>query len=253
MRKLLTKLDAVQGAADSVLGFFYPEVCQICEDRRATKAEGYVCADCWARPDGVRFIKPPFCDVCGLPYEGDISGEFECSNCREMDLHFTHARAAVMATGLLLEIIHKYKYNRALWFEPFLADLLIRAAKPELEKNSVDALVPVPLHSMKEKEREFNQADRLSARLSKAVGIQALKKAVKRVRETETQTQLTRNERAKNMRNAFEITGRCAVKGLRLAVVDDVLTTGATTGACAKALKKAGAKDVVVWTVARGV
>ena len=116
--------------ADALLGFFYPEACQICHTARATPAEGYVCAACW---QGVRFIKPPFCDRCGLPYPGDITTVFECGNCRGVKHHFRSARSAVAAEGVVLEVIHQYKYQRALWFEPFLADLLIRAAKPELQ------------------------------------------------------------------------------------------------------------------------
>ena len=68
------------------LGFFYPEICQLCETERATARDGFVCARCWSQ---VRFIRPPFCERCGLPFAGDITTPFECTNCREMELHFT--------------------------------------------------------------------------------------------------------------------------------------------------------------------
>lgn len=234
------------------LGFFYPDGCQICGERRATRDEGYVCSDCWRRPEGVRFIKPPFCDTCGLPYQGDITHEFDCSNCRDMELHFARARAAVVARGLVLDVIHRYKYQRALWFEAFLADLLIRAAKPDLAASPTDLIIPVPLHPLKRKEREFNQADRLAAALGAATGIPVEKRIVKRVLPTQTQTLLSREQRARNMRNAFAVEKPRPLVGKRIVLVDDVLTTGATTSACARALRKAGAKDVIVWTVARG-
>ena len=73
--------------------------------------------------------------------------------------------------GDLLDVIHRYKYQRALWFEPFLADLLIREAEPELRREKWDRIVPVPLHPAKKREREFNQAERLAKRLSRASGI----------------------------------------------------------------------------------
>ena len=78
---------------------------------------------CWSQ---VRFIDPPFCERCGLPYPGDLTAPFECANCREMELHFSSARSAVVAHGVVREAIHRYKYQRALWFEPFLAGLLLR-------------------------------------------------------------------------------------------------------------------------------
>src|SRR5436309_9367053 len=129
----LSSLSAIQHWKtwlEASLAFVYPPTCQICNRERATAREGYVCARCWSRDGGIRFIKPPFCERCGLPYEGDITTAFECSNCREMDLRFRSARAAVVAGGMVLEIIHRYKYQRALWFEPFLADLLFRQAEP---------------------------------------------------------------------------------------------------------------------------
>ena len=113
------------------LGLLYPEVCQLCGGARATPAEGYVCGGCRAK---VRFIQQPFCERCGRPYEGDITTRFECANCREMEWHFQSARSAVVARDPVLEVIHRYKYQRALWFEPFLAGLLIRAAGPALAR-----------------------------------------------------------------------------------------------------------------------
>src|SRR5262252_5518885 len=167
----------------AALAFVYPEVCQICDRERATAPEGFVCARC---REQVRFIRPPFCERCGLPYEGEITTKFECANCREMELHFRSARAAVAASGPVLEAIHRYKYSRALWFEPFLAGLLIREAEPELRKEKWDWIVPVPLHPAKQREREFNQAERLAGRLGAATGIEVKRDLLRRVVATRT-------------------------------------------------------------------
>ncbi|HEX7617309.1 MAG TPA: ComF family protein, partial [Verrucomicrobiae bacterium] len=184
---------------------------------------------------------------------GDLTAPFECANCREMELHFHSARSAVVARGMVREVIHRYKYQRALWFEPFLAGLLIREATPVLREQHWDFIVPVPLHSVKHREREFNQAQRLAHHLSAATRIPLNNKLLRRVIPTATQTLLTREQRATNMRRAFEVSGQSGLDGESIVLVDDVFTTGATTSACAKALRAAGAGDVCVWTVARGL
>lgn len=239
--------------SDAVLNFFYPAVCQICEKERATRDEGYVCGTCWSGKDGVHFITAPFCERCGLPFEGDITTNFTCSNCYDVPMHFSSARSAVRAKGVVLEVIHRYKYQRALWFEPFLADLLIRQAHPVVTGASWDFIVPVPLHPVKEREREFNQAELLSRRLSAATHIPVNNKLLRRLEPTRTQTQLSREERAENVRKAFGLNPGQELSGEKIILLDDVLTTGATTSACAKVLRDAGAGDVCVWTVARGV
>jgi competence protein ComFC len=232
------------------LGFFYPETCQLCGEQPAAARDGFVCRRCWTQ---VRFIRPPFCERCGLPYPGDLTTPFECENCRELELHFSSARSAVVARGIVREIIHRYKYQRALWFEPFLADLLIREAKPVLGGPHWDYIVPVPLYPLKQREREFNQAERLATHLSAATGIPLKSKLLRRVLPTATQTLLTREQRAANMRGAFLADRGARLDGERIVLVDDVFTTGATTCACAKALQAAGAGEVCVWTVARGL
>jgi len=232
------------------LGFFYPEICQLCGEQRATARDGYVCGHCWSH---VRFIKPPFCERCGLPFAGDLTTPFECANCREMELHFSAARSAVAARGAVLEIIHRYKYQRALWFEPFLAGLLLRETVPALRGQDWDLIVPVPLHPLKQREREFNQAERLAVHLSAATQIPLNNNLLRRVVFTSTQTRLTRQERAANMRGAFALRPGARLDGEQVILVDDVFTTGATTSACAQTLLAAGADAVCVWTVARGL
>jgi ComF family protein len=232
------------------LGLVYPEICQLCHARRAEPRDGLVCPQCWSH---VRFIRPPFCERCGLPFDGDLTTNFECTNCREMELHFSSARSAVVAKSVVLEAIHRYKYSHALWFENFLADLLLREAVPVLPKEKWDFIAPVPLHPLKQREREFNQAERLAAHLARATKIPLDTKTLRRVAPTATQTLLTRDQRAANMKNAFAVRPGTRLEGKRIIIVDDVFTTGATTSAGAAALRGAGAADVCVWTVARGL
>jgi ComF family protein len=168
-----------------------------------------------------------------------------------LKLHFSLARSAVTAKGVTLEVIHRYKYQRALWFEPFLADLLLRAALPVLGADQWDLVVPVPLHPTKEREREFNQAERIGAHLARALKVPLRNDLVRRVLPTRTQTLLTKNQRAENVRRAFAAGPGGKLKGARVILLDDVLTTGATTSACARVLRSAGAGEVCVWTVAR--
>ncbi len=236
--------------SEVVLGMIYPEICQFCFEKPATHRQGFVCESCWM---GVRFIRAPFCERCGLPYEGEITTAFECGNCNGVELHFTQARSAVVSKGVVREAIHKFKYNHALWVEPFLSDLFVREAVPVLKLGKWDFLIPVPLHSARLREREYNQAERLARTLSVVSGIPLNEKLLLRVKSTETQTHLTREHRSENMKHAFAIAKDATLEGLRLVVVDDVFTTGATTNQCAAVLRKAGADEVCVWTLARGV
>lgn len=245
-----THSNSLKSWLESLGAFFYPEVCQICEEQRASSVEGYVCASC---RQGVRFIQPPFCERCGLPCAGEVTTAFACGNCRSMELHFRFARAAVPFGGMVQTVIHRYKYQQALWFEPFLAGLLVSQAGPLLCRETWNMIVPVPLHSAKFREREFNQAERLARHLGQATHIPLNARLLRRVEATRTQTMLTPAQRVANVRNAFAVRSDGRLEGARIVLVDDVLTTGATASACARVLRKAGAEEVCVWTVSRAV
>jgi ComF family protein len=243
-------LHPMRAILDAALAFVYPQVCQICGEERATFEEGFVGPQCRAT---VRYIKPPFCARCGLPFEGAITSEFECSNCQGQEWHFTCARSVVVAREKMLEVIHRYKYQRALWFERYLGELLVTKAAPEISVGGWKWIVPVPLHPVKQREREFNQAERLARCLSKASGVPLNRGLLRRTEPTRTQTLLSRAERQANVRHAFSMKSGQHLTGERIVLIDDVFTTGATTGACARVLRSAGAGEVCVWTVARGV
>ncbi len=232
------------------LSFAYPEVCQYCKKERAVPEEGYIGPECQKE---IVWIEPPFCERCGLPFEGEFTHEFVCRYCMEMECYFSYARSAVGAKGMVLEIIHRYKYSKQMWFEPFLAGMLLRKALPVLQMEAWDMIIPVPLHRLRKSERGFNQAERLARALSKAIEIPMETRYMRRVQPTRTQTRLTRKERAENVRHAFAVRHPEGLRGRRIVLVDDVRTTGATTNECARVLKEAGAQEVCVWTLSRGL
>ncbi len=241
---------SLKALSNTFLGFLYPECCQICSEASATPESGYVCDACRA---GIQRIERPFCERCGLPVSGEVTGTFQCPNCHELELYFASARSVFAARGVGRDLVHRFKYHRALWFEPLFETLLREIALPEISTGQWDAILPVPLHALKQREREFNQADRLARLLGRSTGVPVHGGALRRTQHTETQTHLTRAERNRNVRSAFEWRGEWPSQWRRVILVDDVLTTGATTNACARVLRRAGAEHVSVWTLARGI
>ncbi len=235
---------------EALLSFWYPEVCQLCTESRARSSEGYVCRECRRQ---LALIESPYCARCGLPFAGEITGSFQCSNCNDLSLEFEFARSVIAAKGRGLDLIHRFKYHRALWLEPLFEELFRQHAAPSIAPSDWDALVPVPLHRIKAREREFNQAERLASILGRLTGIPVQSNLVHRITPTATQTTLSREHRALNVRNAFQCPAPLATPLRRLLLIDDVMTTGATTHECARALRKAGAERVGVWTLARGL
>lgn len=232
------------------LDWLYPPVCEICG--LGLSGGKALCAPC---ADGLPRISPPFCDVCGEHFQGLIDGPFECPNCHGISFHFEFARAAMVRSDATLELVHRLKYGREIHLGGELGRLACRAfADPRLAVALAEKwpLVPVPLHRSRQMDRQFNQAEEIARSIAIETGL-PVARLLKRVRQTETQTRLTRKQRMENLRGAFALRKSLPEEvPPGYLIVDDVFTTGSTVDECAKLLRKAGAGRVAVLTVMRG-
>ena len=210
-----------------------------------------VCPECVS---SAKRIEPPFCRQCASPFTGTVSGEiFVCGNCQGSRFNFSRAVCACRAEGVVRDCILRFKYNRELYFGPHLVNWLVAAAQRWIDWREIDGIVPVPLHPRKQRQREFNQAEYLAAGLSRVVKVPVVKRGLRRIIDTPTQTKLDAESRRKNLRGAFAARDASAFTNRRLVLLDDVFTTGATMDSCAKTMKSAGAREVIALAVARGV
>lgn len=239
-----------------LLNLLFPPRCAGCGER----GESF-CSRC---RDGLHWILPPICARCGRPYlsfsalhlDGDEAGFPElappscwCPVCKRNPPEFAVARSVAAYEGSLREAICALKFRGQKAVAAPLARLLIQFAPHEV-LHDVEAVVPVPLHKDRLAQRGFNQAELVARPLAEAIGVPCLADALQRVRQEAPQAGLGAVDRWHNVEEAF-VPGD-GVRGPVL-LVDDVFSTGATAGAAAGALLKAGAQRVAVLTVARTV
>lgn len=235
------------GSARAAFHFVLPPACLAC--RKPAAAEG-LCAVCWT---GAGFIERPYCERLGTPFAYD-SGQPLVSPAAFADPPaYDRARAAMRFGDVGRELVHLLKYGDRLDLAVPLANWMGRAGAELLPE--ADALVPVPLYWTRLWQRRFNQSAELARRIAARSGVAAIDDALVRTRATVPQVGLVRAERAKNVHGAFAVPPerRAAVRGKRIVLIDDVLTTGATANACARILRRAGAKSVDVLVLARVV
>ena len=186
----------------------------------------------------------PACIVCGLPVVSDVASH--CESCLKTPPFFSKAVCYGIYEGALRETVHLLKFKGVKRLARPVAELLA-----ELPLPAADGIVPVPLHSSRLREREFNQTALIGAHLSKLLGVPLLHDVLEKVRGTAPQTDVTGKERLKNVKNAFAAVSD--MEGRRIIILDDVITTGATVNECARVLRIAGAGSVTALALARSI
>lgn len=224
-----------------VVDFILPPTCGLCREVVAETAA--LCPACWR---SVTFIAAPWCASCGVPFGVETPADALCTLCLAEPPPYSKARSALDYDEVCRKLVGKFKYSDQTNLLPTFAPWLLRAARELLP---VDVVIPVPLHRWRLLKRKYNQSALLAQAVGEELGLPVELLTLQRMRHTKPQVGMKREERLKNVRDAFVVTGN--VKGKTVLLVDDVLTTGATLEACSTALLEAGAAEVRVLTLAR--
>lgn len=248
-------LRAAATVGRNVADVVFPRSCVHCHEVVETGAVRddefrHLCRSCAAQID---FVHPPHCTTCGHPFYGVVEGERICPHCEGLDPDFAEGRTAVLFKGPARSLVIELKYHRGLHVLHDM-ELVLRRSPHVLEFVRDAALVPVPLHSRKERERGYNQAELLARAVARAAGGETrVEMILQRLVDTTTQTAFDRRARSANLKNAFALAPRAALNpGSRYILVDDVFTTGSTLNSCAHALRRAGVMSLGVVTFGHG-
>ena len=210
----------------------------------------HLCRTCVVQ---VALVAPPHCSSCGHPFFGMLEGERQCVKCDGLAPVFRSGRTASLFKGPVRSLVIELKYHRGLHVLEDVAEIF-RRSPHVVEAVRGACLVPVPLHARKERERGYNQARLIAEQLAKVAGAgTVVAPLLRRVVDTETQTAFDRDERRRNLKNAFALApGAPLTAGQIHVLVDDVFTTGSTLNSCAGVLRDAGVENVDVVTLAHG-
>jgi ComF family protein len=244
-RRVLTGSRALARAA---MGLLYPPTCIACQ--AATGAPHALCAACWA---GLRMIERPYCERLGTPFPADWGQELLSPAAIADPPVFRRARAVAHYDDIARALVHRLKYGDRLDLAQALGRMMARAGAELLAE--VDVIVPVPLHRWRLWRRRFNQAAALARVVAHHSGVPLDPLLLARVKRTRSQVGLTRPQRQENLQGAFRAPedAKAQLKGRRVLLIDDVLTTGATANAASRALLRGGATAVEVLAFARVV
>lgn len=235
---------------NGLLDIIYPKACLVCKRnlKGIAAIDNLVCGQCWEK---TKRNLPPFCRCCGKHLEHSAFTKHICPGCIKRPLHFDRAFSPCIYEGVIKTLIHEFKYKGKDHLSITLSRPMIEFIKEyNLPMDDVDFIIPMPLHKTRLREREFNQAEALSRHIADEFNKKVLNNTLIRHRPTQAQIELEEKERIANVKGSFSIKEKESLKGKNILLVDDVLTTAATSSEAAYALKNAGANIVFVLTLA---
>jgi ComF family protein len=226
----------------------YPKRCLVCGDDLEPGIAGPLCTE---HRLAIVPIEEPFCDRCGKKMFARSVEDLLCDACRQAEPHFDRAFSATLYNDVMRPFVHRYKYDMRHYLHAPLAHWMIEFMHRYIDVESLDAIVPVPLHWRRFQYRGFNQATAVARPIAREFPLPIITRVLRRWRHTLPQVHLDPDERVENIRDAFRVRRAERIEGKRLLLVDDVYTTGATMNECARVLKDAGAASVIAFTLTR--
>ena len=236
----------------ATLDFVFPAECQHCRGFLGDQRIVVFCRTCW---NHITPITEPTCPVCG---DADlrINSSYHqfCKHCTARAPSMDRTITAVYYDDVARTALHHFKFNHKTALGRPLTQLLLTNLPDDIEFSQYHAVIPVPLHSSRQRQRGYNQSAILARYVAKRVNVPIMSNNLRRIRPTDEQALIAgRDARRQNVEQAFHITSPASVQGKSVIVIDDIMTTGATVNECARVLKKAGATSVLVLAVARRV
>ena len=230
---------------EKILNILFPKglKCVFCGDDINTNLPECLCDNCRKE---LPFIEGKICAKCGnrIYDEGDY-----CIDCKLLERSFEKVISVFWYSDKIVAKVHQFKYENAKYLAQPFANLMFK--KWQEQNIDFDYIIPVPICDKRLKARGYNQSELLANEFSKLINKPILKDYLKRIKETQTQVELDKQERAENLKDAFQMVKRAGIRNKTILLIDDVCTTGATANECAKKILSAGAKKVYVMTFAR--
>lgn len=241
----------VKSLGKGLISLFFPANCKICHCSLEPLNRSFICEDCWSK---VKWLEPPYCSKCSKPFPSSSplqeASHLLCPECGKEKSYFEKIFVPTLYEGVMKEAIHllKYKRKRRLMvpLEKIMKRYFDHIALPYL-----DLVVPIPLHRKRFRERGFNQAELIADIVARYFRLKLVKNNLQRVKATKTQTTLSKKERIKNIKGAFQVKNKGEFQKKSLLLVDDVYTTGTTLKEAARVLKGVEAREIYLFTLAR--
>ena len=232
---------------DYLLNLLFPAKCIICDNHIQKSG---VCNECWGK---FTFITKPYCAICSHPFAYENDEDMVCGHCLMHKPAYDKAISILKYDDFCKKLVHRFKYQDQLHILDYLTSLMMNMGKGVIEQ--ADIIIPVSMHKYKLLKRGYNQAALLAMNIAKKSNITYLPELMHRTKNIQSQADLTKKQRAQNIKNSFALNPKLKnkISGKRILLIDDVITTGATIAECCKVIKSAKPSKILVLTLAKRI